>query len=100
MQSKRQQEGYLYIYHPDGVAGPSMAGPNTRTGTYESATSTCSHCHAVVVLRPNRSRERAWCSTCDHYVCDGCGMMAKYKPCLPRNIYLDRLGDQMVKVAK
>lgn len=53
-------------------------------GLFESATFTCNHCEAVVVKNPDRSRERAWCKKCDHYICDGCGMtMHKTGLCYP-----------------
>jgi hypothetical protein len=38
----------------------------------EMATMTCSHCRNIVVLRPERTRERAYCRKCDHYICDVC----------------------------
>lgn len=45
----------------------------------ERDTSTCTHCQCVVVLNPLRSRERGYCSKCDHYICDEC----VGKPCTP-----------------
>ena len=33
-------------------------------------TLTCAHCNAIVVLNPNRIRLRAWCYSCNAYVCD------------------------------
>jgi hypothetical protein len=82
MFSKREQEGYLKIDHADspGFAPADLAAaglaPNMPVGrgmTLEAPTLTCSHCQAIVVINPNRQRERAWCRQCDHYVCDGCG---------------------------
>lgn len=45
----------------------------------EAATLTCSHCKAVVIKNPLRTRERASCVKCgNHYVCDFCAAeMAK-----------------------
>lgn len=66
--SKRSLEGYLLIDHR---AGDGM--PGLRAGSvFESATITCSHCQTQVVLNPDRSRARAYCPKCDHYICDGC----------------------------
>lgn len=79
MSSHRRREGYLLVDHRA-----------TGEGLYESATVTCSHCHAVVVLNPDRTREREYCAGCDRYICDGCG--AEYKrtrTCTPFNRVLD-----------
>ena len=78
MSFKRRLEGYLLIdnrnspgvsaefIHQSGVDAPIVP-----AGTlFESATITCSHCQAIVVLNPNRTRERGYCAKCDHYVCD------------------------------
>ena len=63
MNSKRSREGYLLVTN----SVPGMP-------TYESATITCSHCCRIVVLNPDRSRERGYCSKCDGYVCDQCNL--------------------------
>jgi len=39
---------------------------------FEADTYTCSHCNAVVVLNPNRVRERYKCNGCNHHICDDC----------------------------
>ncbi len=39
----------------------------------ELPTLTCCHCNNVVVLHPQRERDRKWCSKCDQYVCDSPG---------------------------
>jgi hypothetical protein len=41
----------------------------------ESPTFTCSHCNAVVVMNPKRTRERAYCRGCNSYICDACGVV-------------------------
>lgn len=81
MSSHRSNEGYLLIDHSQTIgltdaevqkAGlPSGAGQ----GLFEAATYTCSHCQAVVVIEPKRTRERAYCRSCDHLICDGCGVL-------------------------
>lgn len=94
MRSKRAHEGYLLIdnRHAPGVsaeeaarAGKEVAGAGAR-GVFESATVTCAHCQRVVVLNPQRTRERGYCRRCDHYVCDNpaCNI-----GCLPMNQALD-----------
>lgn len=79
MNSKRSHEGYFCTDHrgspglADEVVMAQGLSAGAGKGLFESATFTCSHCEAVVVKNPDRSRERAWCKKCDHYICDGCG---------------------------
>jgi hypothetical protein len=39
----------------------------------EASTYTCTHCCAIVVLNPERKRERSKCVQCNHQICDNCG---------------------------
>lgn len=39
---------------------------------FEADTSTCSHCCAVVIMNPLRTRAREYCPKCDAYICDAC----------------------------
>lgn len=80
MASKRRHEGYLQI---DNRAGPGFDDEFARKsglpagagrGNFEAPTYTCSHCQYVVVMNPLRTRERAYCRGCDHYICDACGI--------------------------
>lgn len=97
MSSKRSQEGYLLIDHRDtpGVSHELVAksgkdAPVVGNSLYESATITCSHCQRVIILRPDRTRERGYCRKCDHYICDTCTtVMAKTLECVPFNKILD-----------
>lgn len=67
--SKRSLEGYLLVDHRAGEGvGSSLRGGSV----FEAATLTCSHCQQQIILNPERTRERAYCPKCDHYVCDGC----------------------------
>lgn len=68
MKSKRSHEGYLMIDHR---ACAGMPGQMPRL--FEAPTITCRHCQVVVILNPARTRERAYCTGCDHYLCDNCG---------------------------
>jgi len=38
----------------------------------EIPTLVCWHCASTVVLNPFRKRERAYCPSCDRYICDTC----------------------------
>lgn len=73
----KDQEGYLMIDNrgapvPDEVVVAQGLPPGAGRGLYEAATYTCSHCQAIVVLNPERIRERAYCRGCNHRICDGC----------------------------
>lgn len=76
--SKQHHEGYLLIDQREAppvpinplLVGKPEALPVASGSMYESATITCCHCQVVVVLNPLRTRERGYCSKCDHYVCD------------------------------
>lgn len=50
------------------VGLPSGAG----RGLFEAPSFTCRHCQRVVVMNPNRTRERHYCRGCDHLICDDC----------------------------
>jgi hypothetical protein len=39
---------------------------------FEAHTYTCSHCQVVVILNPERTRERYKCRGCNHHICDNC----------------------------
>lgn len=80
MTSKRSHEGYLLIDNrgTPGIPAEMMVASglpaNAGVGLFEAPSYTCSHCTAVVILNPDRARERAYCTGCDHYICDGCGV--------------------------
>ena len=96
MRSKRSQEGYLLIDHREspGVSADLVhrSGKDApvvgKNATFESATITCSHCQAVVILNPLRTRPRNYCAKCDHYVCDRPACLTE---CLPLKKVLDDL---------
>lgn len=49
-------------------------------GEQHTPTLTCAHCNTVVLLNPNRRRERARCRRCNSYVCDRPGCRAECNP--------------------
>src|SRR5262249_17443906 len=65
MKTKKRYLGYLRVEHALTLPGAPRL--------FEADTYTCSHCHYVVVLNHLRTRDRAYCPKCDHYVCDACG---------------------------
>lgn len=79
MKSKRRHEGYLLLdnRNNEGLTEAMTVASGLPTGAgrgvFEAPTITCSHCQTVVVLNPDRQRERPYCRKCDHYICDVCG---------------------------
>jgi ribosomal protein S27AE len=76
MSSSQIHEGYVVFDHR---ASPGIPGdPLKGEGSYfEAKTNHCSHCGTVVILNPLRTRERTYCSKCNKYVCDNCGISMK-----------------------
>jgi hypothetical protein len=98
MSSLRRREGYLLIDNRASVGVPesmlAAAGLPliAGRGLFEAPTYTCSHCQAVVVMNPARTRERAYCRGCDHYLCDGCGALrAQTMTCKTFNQVIDEV---------
>lgn len=76
MRSRR--EGYLLIDHR---ASPGIGEGKLRANSvFEAATNTCVHCQRIVVLNPDRTRDRARCSRCDRYICDQCAVAGECSP--------------------
>jgi hypothetical protein len=91
-----RKEGYLYIDHR---ASPgfteaqalSMGLDPKQVGEgklMEAGTATCSHCNAIVILNPQRVRERGHCQKCDAYICD---TPSCHADCTPYLAKLDQL---------
>jgi len=84
MASLRKYDGYLMIDHraspgiPAEIAHLANLDPKQcgEGKLLEAATLSCSHCRCAVILNPLRTRERAYCQKCDHYICDFCAAMA------------------------
>jgi len=79
-----RQMGYLFVDHR---ASPGLTPEQARMNgydprltaegqLYEADTMTCAHCKAVVVKNLARTRERAHCRPCNHYICDACAYEA------------------------
>lgn len=79
MTSLRSHEGYLLIDHrnspgvPDAIAVAAGLPIGAGQHVFEAPTYTCKHCQRIVVMNPDRKRERAYCRGCDHLICDPCG---------------------------
>lgn len=71
-----EHEGYLMVDHraSPGIPGDPLRGEGKL---FETKTNHCNHCGTVVIMNPLRKRERAYCSKCDMYICDNCGIAMK-----------------------
>lgn len=94
-------EGLVTVDHRDSPGiSDSLAVPNgmpigTGKGLAELPTFTCSHCQAVVVMNPLRTRDRAYCTGCDRYLCDGCGAAkAQTGICRPYVKFIDEMQER------
>lgn len=95
--SQRELEGYVRIDHRD---SPGLPGMPFRGGglLFEAPTLTCSHCQAIVVVNPDRARDRAHCYSCDHYICDACdGLRVGGGACRPMKQIIDEFIDATAK---
>jgi hypothetical protein len=89
--SKRAYEGELLVDHR---ASPGLTNEQAHklgytldnTGVpnavaegkvFEAPTMGCNHCGTVVIINPSRTRDRAYCPSCDHYICDNCELERK-----------------------
>lgn len=96
IKSLRSQEGYLLLDHsqtmgiPDEIVVAHGLPVGAGKGLFEAPTFTCHHCQSIVIINPNRTRERAYCRGCDHLLCDACGVVrAKTGRCRPFNQVID-----------
>lgn len=78
--SRRSAENELMIDHRAGPGVPpeiaAWAGIDPKLveagQLAEMPTITCNHCQYVVIVNPNRERDRERCQYCDEYICDDC----------------------------
>lgn len=93
------KEGYLLIENPNGVpfGDPAAALLSNKVWiapppmpVYENATITCNHCHQVFLKNSHRKRERAWCWSCDRYLCDRCAALRAVIGCRTMAEVLER----------
>lgn len=104
MFSKRELEGYLMIDHrespgftPQEAQAGGLAGLPVGRGTLtQRPTINCSHCSALVILEPLRTRDRGYCPKCDKYVCDLCeAERVSTGVCRPFQKVIDDFQDQV-----
>lgn len=104
--SKRSHEGYLLIDNRQSPGVPvellqtvePVLPPGASVGMFEAPTITCKHCQKVLVLNPLRTRDRAWCQKCDHYICDECGaVLTATGICKTFEQIIDEAHEQVIK---
>lgn len=101
MHSRRELEGYLLIDHRDspGITPEQAAKAGKATVSVgagkrlEAPTYNCSHCTALVIIEPTRTRARAYCPKCDRHICDKCEIIrvASGGACKPFKQVIDEL---------
>lgn len=99
--------GYLIIDHSNSPGIDPIDVPiRLRNSTpivgegkiFESEALNCSHCQRVIILNQKRTRERAVCLYCYHYVCDECNtIMRAAGQCIPFKKILDQAAAQVEK---
>ena len=72
MKTQRSREGILMIDHRAGDGIGPRGSPLAAGRLFEAPPYCCSHCQRVVVINPDRIRERGYCPKCDRRVCDEC----------------------------
>ena len=78
------------------ASGIPVAG--TKTDHFESDTYTCSHCTGVVILNPERKRERYKCKGCNHHICDACAAkIVAGEPCLT---FIERMEQDLERATR
>lgn len=100
--SKRSHEGWLMIDHraapgidketlkAAGVDAPAVP----EGGVYECPTLGCNHCGGAVILNPKRTRPRAYCPSCDRYICDLCEAATRHPDYVHRTF--DQIADMVM----
>lgn len=86
----RSKEGWLMVDHR------ACGLPGWR-GVEEMKTYTCNHCHRIVVVNADRTRERGYCRGCDSVICDNCvAVMAQTLQCRT----MDQIVEETLKAAE
>lgn len=86
MASQRSKEGWLYV--DNRISGGTLN---------ECPTFTCNHCNSVVVMNPQRTRDRGYCRGCDSYLCDAC---TAAKQTAPRCVTFNQIIDDVLTAAE
>lgn len=74
----------------------SCEGMPVGGGMKEFPTITCSHCQQVLIINPDRTRERGYCPKCDHYVCDRCEVIRLNQGCKTYKQIMDEYEESVI----
>jgi hypothetical protein len=80
MKRLRDQEGELLVDHRNSPGVPAELlvqfdlplELSKHSKVAEFPTFTCKHCQTVVIMNPERTRQRNFCKGCNHLICDPC----------------------------
>lgn len=99
MHSKRSLEGYLLVDHRAGYGLGPRGTPMGHGSVFEAGIVTCSHCQRGVIVNPLRTRDRAYCPKCDHYICDQCeaARVASGGECRPFKQIVDEVQEAAIR---
>jgi hypothetical protein len=68
MNGRTLREGYLLVDHRNSPGVPEK-GIDKNT-VHEFKTLTCGHCQTIVILNPDRVRDRPWCFSCNDQIAE------------------------------
>lgn len=94
----KKSEGYVLIDHR---SSPGLGPRGTHLGegsVFEAKVKKCNHCQRLSVINPLRMRERAYCPSCDEYICDPCEIVrvASGYQCKP----YDKVIEEIIETAE
>lgn len=106
LKSLREHEGYFMLDHSqtEGISDELIIAAGLPRGAgkglFEAPCYTCKHCQRIVVMNPDRTRERAYCRGCDHLICDECAAVkAKTLTCRTFDQIADEILTEAAKAA-
>lgn len=105
MRTKQRHAGYLCIDHRNTPGMPARLlaamGPEAISAPagqrLEVKIFTCSHCQRQLIENPERKRARAYCPSCDHYICDLCEGQRLKTGCMPIAKVFDVLQERVAR---
>ena len=91
----------LLLFHPTNLGYLEIDQRALGLPHVELSTYTCTHCERVVVMNPERKRERMKCRGCNHLICDECAVRRTAgEPCKTYRQHLDELCEEEAKAER
>lgn len=104
--SQRSHEGCLMVDHrasPGFTEEESIKMGYGReligSKVFEAPTKMCNHCGTIVIINPDRKRERAHCFACNMYICDNCEI-ERLGPDYVHKTVRDQIEHNLSKISK